>query len=90
MTTLADSITEALSAAEAQVIDALKQSQEAVAGAFDSWNPPLPLRDALPKVAELVDQSLAFAQKLIANQRDFSARLFNELADLPEDHVTKA
>lgn len=68
---------------EDQVLETVKQGQEAIVKAVRTWAdasknlipdlPPLPFADQLPNVTELVENSFAFADKLIASQREFAA-----------------
>jgi hypothetical protein len=68
-----------------QVIDAIKAGQDAVLSAVDTLVettapiteklPAPPFADRFPKPAELVDSYFAFAQKLLANQKDFALKL---------------
>lgn len=85
MATIADQ-TDAI---EDQVFEAVKQGQDAIVKAVRTWAeaaenllpdltsvpdlPNLPMADQLPSVSEIVDSSFAFADKLIASQREFAA-----------------
>ena len=70
---------------EDQVLEAVKQGQEAVIKAVRTWAeaaeaalpdlPELPATEQLPRVADIVDHGFAFADKLIASQREFAAAL---------------
>jgi hypothetical protein len=78
---------EVLNTYEKQVIDTVKQGQDLVIQAVKSWAdatkgfipeipglpalPGLPGLDALPAPGVLVDGAFAFADKLLAAQRDF-------------------
>ena len=77
--------TEVITSVEDQVLETVKQGQEAIVKAVRTWAdasknlipdlPPLPFADQLPNVTELVETSFAFADKLIASQREFVAAL---------------
>lgn len=72
---------------EEQVLETVKQGQEAIVKAVRSWAdasknlipdlPPLPFADQLPNVSSLVENSFAFADKLIASQREFAAAILD-------------
>ena len=72
---------------EEQVLETVKQGQEAIIKAVRSWAdasknlipdlPPLPFADQLPNVSSLVENSFAFADKLIASQREFAAAILD-------------
>lgn len=78
--------TEMISTLEDQVLETVRQSQEAVVKAVKTWAdagknlvpdlpglPALPFADQLPNAADLVENAFAFADKLLAAQRDFAA-----------------
>jgi hypothetical protein len=75
--------TEMFTGLEDQVLETVKQGQEAVVKAVRTWAdasknlipdlPPLPFADQLPNVSELVENSFAFADKLISSQREFAS-----------------
>jgi hypothetical protein len=77
--------TEMITGLEDQILDSVKQGQEAIVKAVRTWAdasknlipdlPPLPFADQLPNVSELVENSFAFADKLIASQREFAAAI---------------
>lgn len=79
--------TEMLTSLEDQVLETVKQGQEAVVKAVRTWAdasknlipdlPPLPFADQLPNVSELVENGFAFADKLIASQREFAAAVLD-------------
>lgn len=70
---------------EDQVLETVKQGQEAIVKAVRTWAdasknlipdlPPLPYADQLPNVSEMVENGFAFADKLIASQREFAAAI---------------
>jgi hypothetical protein len=72
---------------EEQVLETVKQGQEAIVKAVRTWAdasknlipdlPPLPFADQIPNVSELVESSFAFADKLIASQREFAAAILD-------------
>ena len=76
------SATEMIVSLEDQVLETVKQGQEAIVKAVRTWAdasknlipdlPPLPFADQLPNVSELVESGFAFADKLIASQREFA------------------
>jgi hypothetical protein len=75
--------TEMFTGLEDQVLETVKQGQEAIVKAVRTWAdasknlipdlPPLPFADQLPNMSELVQNGFAFADKLIASQREFAA-----------------
>ena len=75
-----------------QVLDAIKQSQEATLRAVKAWSesaasltpnfpelPAMPLLDALPKPKEVSEQFFDFAQKLLSSQQEFVKSLIDVL-----------
>ena len=68
-----------------QILDAVRAGQEAVLSAVGTLAngtkpiaeklPASPLADRLPKAADVVDNYFGFAQKLLANQKDFTLKL---------------
>ncbi|HEV3364397.1 MAG TPA: hypothetical protein VG795_09695 [Acidimicrobiia bacterium] len=79
--------TDMITSLEDQVLETVKQGQEAIVKAVRTWadasknlipdHPPLPFADQLPNVSELVENGFAFADKLIASQREFAAALLD-------------
>ena len=77
--------TEMISSLEDQVLETVKQGQEAVVKAVRTWAdasknlipdlPPMPFSDQLPATSELVESAFAFADKLLASQRDFASAI---------------
>ena len=75
--------TEMFSALEDQVLETVRQSQEAVVKAVKTWAeagksivpdlPPVPFADQLPNTVDIVENAFDFADKLLAAQRDFAA-----------------
>jgi hypothetical protein len=83
-----------------QVLDAIKQSQDAALRAVTAWSdsvakllptvpdlPKLPMTDALPKPIEVSDQFFEFAQQLLTSQQGFVEQL---IAALPGQAGTEA
>ena len=75
-----------------QVLDAIKQSQDAALQAVSAWSesvaqlapalpdiPTLPIADALPDAGELSDQFFEFAQQLLSSQQKFVEQLIAAL-----------
>ncbi len=79
--------TEVITSVEDQVLESVKQGQEAIVKAVRTWAdasknlipdlPPLPFADQLPATSELVENAFAFADKLLASQREFVAALLD-------------
>ena len=79
--------TEMITSLEDQVLETVKQGQEAIVKAVRTWAeasrnlipdlPPLPFADQLPNMTELVENGFAFADKLIASQREFAAAILD-------------
>lgn len=75
--------TEMINALEDQVLETVRQSQDAVVKAVRTWAeagknlvpdlPPLPFSDQLPATVDLVENAFAFADKLLSSQREFAA-----------------
>jgi hypothetical protein len=75
--------TEMITGLEDQVLETVKQGQEAIVKAVRTWAdaskslipdlPPLPFADQLPNTTEIVENAFAFADKLLASQREFVA-----------------
>ena len=78
---------ELITSLEDQVLETVKQGQEAIVKAVQTWAdasknlipdlPALPFADQLPNVTELVENGFAFADKLIASQREFAAAVLD-------------
>lgn len=75
-----------------QILDAIKQSQNAVLEAVSTWSesvtklvpnlpemPKLPMSDVLPKPAQVSDQFFDLAQQLLASQQEFVEQLMAAL-----------
>jgi hypothetical protein len=79
--------TEVITSVEDQVLDTVKQGQEAIVKAVRTWAdasknlipdlPPLPFSDQLPATSELVENAFAFVDKLLASQREFANALLD-------------
>jgi hypothetical protein len=79
--------TDVITQLEDQVLETVKQGQEAIVKAVRTWAdasknlipdlPPLPFADQLPNVSELVENGFAFADKLISSQREFAAAILD-------------
>ena len=72
---------------EDQVLETVKQGQEAVVKAVRTWAdasknlipdlPPLPFADQLPNTTEIIENAFGFADKLLASQREFVAAILD-------------
>jgi hypothetical protein len=81
------SATEMITALEDQVLETVRQSQEAVVKAVQTWAeagkslipelPPLPFADQLPNTADMVENAFNFADRLLATQRQFAAAILD-------------
>ena len=79
--------TEMFTGLEDQVLETVKQGQEAVVKAVRTWAdasknlipdlPPLPFADQLPNTTEIVENTFAFADKLLASQHEFVAAILD-------------
>jgi hypothetical protein len=79
--------TEMITSLEDQVLETVKQGQEAIVKAVRTWAdasknlipdlPPLPFADQLPATSELLENAFAFADKLLASQREFAAAILD-------------
>jgi hypothetical protein len=79
--------TDMITGLEDQVLETVKQGQEAVVKAVRTWAdasknlipdlPPLPFADQLPNTTEIVENTFAFADKLLASQREFVAAILD-------------
>lgn len=71
-----------------QVLDGIKQGQKAVVDAVGAWAksiegivpatpsiPVLPLAEGIPTPAQIVTETFAFVEKLIASQREFALQV---------------
>jgi cell division septum initiation protein DivIVA len=74
--------TEMITALEDQVLETVKQTQDAVLKAVQTWAeagknivpelPPLPFSDQLPAAHEIVENAFQFADRLLKAQREFA------------------
>src|SRR5437879_12605587 len=79
--------TEMITSLEDQVLETVKQGQEAIVKAVRTWAdasknlipdlPPLPFADQLPATSELVEKAFAFCDKLLASQRGFASAILD-------------
>lgn len=79
--------TEMITGLEDQVLETVKQGQEAVVKAVRTWAdaskslipdlPPLPFADQLPNTSEIIENAFAFADKVLASQREFVAAILD-------------
>ena len=79
--------TDMFASLEDQVLETVKQGQEAVVKAVRTWAdasknlipdlPALPFADQLPNSTEIVENAFAFADKLLASQREFVAAVLD-------------
>jgi len=77
--------TDMITSLEDQVLETVKQGQEAVVKAVRTWAdtsknlipdlPPLPFADQLPATSEIIENVFAFADKPLASQREFAAAI---------------
>jgi hypothetical protein len=75
--------TEMISAYEDQVLESVRQSQEAVVKAVGTWAeagknlipelPSLPFADQIPAASEMVEHYFGFADKLLAVQKEYAS-----------------
>lgn len=84
-----------------QVLDGIRQSQQALLEAARTWGeatqnasasmpsmPAAPAIEGVPSPAQLVESSFEFAEKLLASQRDFTKELLAAVS--PEQAEQKA
>lgn len=79
--------TEMISALEDQVLETVRQGQEAILKAVQTWAeagknlvpdlPALPFADQLPGTVDLVENAFAFADRMLATQREFAAAILD-------------
>ena len=91
--------TDMITSLEDQVLETVKQGQEAIVKAVRTWAdaskslipdlPPLPFADQLPNTSELVENAFAFVDKILASQREFASELL-EAAKPAYANVDKA
>ena len=79
------SATEMITSLEDQVLETVKQGQEAILKAVRTWAdasknlipelPPLPFADQVPGTVDLVENAFAFCDKVLASQREFASAI---------------
>jgi hypothetical protein len=79
--------TEMITSLEEQVLESVKQGQEAIVKAIRTWAdasknlipdlPALPFADQVPATSELVENAFAFCDKILASQREFAAAILD-------------
>ena len=79
--------TDMITGLEDQVLETVKQGQEAIVKAVRTWAdasknlipdlPPLPFADQLPNTTQIVENAFAFADRLLASQREFVAAILD-------------
>lgn len=79
--------TEMITALEDQVLETVRQSQEAMVKAVQTWAdagknlvpdlPAMPFADQLPGTVDLVENAFAFADRMLATQREFAAAILD-------------
>ena len=72
---------------EEQVLETVKQGQEAIVKAVRTWAdasknlipdlPPLPFADQIPNTSEMVESAFAFVDRIMASQREFAAAILD-------------
>jgi hypothetical protein len=72
---------------EEQVLETVKQGQEAIVKAVRTWAdasknlipdlPPLPFSDQLPNTSEMVENAFALCDRILASQREFAAAILD-------------
>jgi len=90
--TVQDQLLDAISAGEDAVLTGVKtlaKTAQPVTGIF----PELPFADRLPKPVDVVDSAFGFAEKLLANQKEFAVKLveaYRPITGAPKPTVTRA
>ncbi|MGH9000994.1 MAG: hypothetical protein ACRDY7_16570 [Acidimicrobiia bacterium] len=84
---MANNATEMIGSLEDQVLETVRQSQDAVVKAVRSWAdagknlvpelPPLPFSEQIPGTVDLVEHAFDFADRLLAAQREFAAAVLD-------------
>jgi hypothetical protein len=79
--------TDMFTSLEDQVLETVKQGQEALVKAVRTWAdasknlipdlPALPFSDQVPATSELVENAFAFCDKMLASQREFAAAILD-------------
>ena len=81
------SASEMITALEDQVLETVRQTQDAVVKAVQTWAdaskslipdlPPVPFADQLPNTADMVESAFNFADRLLTSQRQFAAAILD-------------
>jgi hypothetical protein len=81
------SASEMITALEEQVLETVRQTQDAVVKAVQTWAdaskslipdlPPVPFADQLPNTADMVESAFNFADRLLTSQRQFAAAILD-------------
>lgn len=92
--------TDMIGSLEDQVLDAVRQSQDAVVKAVRTWAdagknlvpelPALPFADQLPSAKELLEQAFDFADRLLATQREFASAVYEAAKPIWNDAAPAA
>ena len=79
--------TEMFTALEDQVLETVRQGQETIVKAVQTWAeagknlvpdlPALPFADQVPGTVDLVENAFAFADRMLATQREFAAAILD-------------
>jgi hypothetical protein len=79
--------TDMFTSLEDQVLETVKQGQEAIVKAVRTWAdasknlipdlPPLPFSDQLPATSDVLENAFAFCDKMLASQREFAAAILD-------------
>jgi len=93
------STTESTHKTQDQVLNALKQSQDAVVKAVETWSETVgklprpsvdvPFAKDLPKPDEIIETTFDFAQKLLGAQRDFARNVLKAATPAPDETAPK-
>jgi hypothetical protein len=74
VTTVQDQLLDAVKAGQAKVLSAVDTLADSATPIIDKL-PAAPFADRLPNPVDLIDNYFSFAQKLLANQKDFTLKL---------------
>ncbi|MDQ1497073.1 MAG: hypothetical protein QOD57_4614 [Actinomycetota bacterium] len=79
--------TDMFTSLEDQVLETVKQGQEAIVKAVRTWAdasknlipdlPPMPFSDQLPATSDIVENAFAFCDKMLASQREFASAILD-------------
>lgn len=99
MATTTANATEQTTAIQDQILDLVRQGQDATVKAVEAWSesvaklapavPSVPYAENLPKPVEVVDLGFGFAERLLTTQRDFAHSVLSA-AQPVFDEATKA